>query len=81
MAIPLTPVLARRQGGPFLEPAEARAVMQKLMMGGGNVQDDWPELEQEQRNDKVDDPDTDPGLTDDDQDRPGVPASDPEAGA
>ncbi|MFG0683525.1 hypothetical protein [Pseudomonas sp. WSY_20] len=55
-------------------------MIQKLMMGGGNVQDDWPELEQEQRNDKVDDPDTDPGLTDDDQNRPGVPASDPEAG-
>ncbi|MFG0408163.1 hypothetical protein [Pseudomonas sp. NY5710] len=51
-----------------------------LRMGGGNAQDDWPELEPEKRNDQVDDPDTDPNVGDDD-DRPGVPASDPESGA
>ena len=50
-------------------------------MGGGNVQDDWPELEPDLRNDRVDDPDTDPGITDDEQNRPAVPASDHESGA
>ncbi|MBV4491567.1 hypothetical protein [Pseudomonas oryzicola] len=56
----------------------------KQWLGGGNVQDDWPELDPDARNDrsdKVDDPDTDPNLTDDEQNRPGVPASDPESGA
>lgn len=53
----------------------------KQWLGGGNVQDDWPELEPDGRNDKVDDPDTDPSLTDDEPNRPGVPASDPESGA
>ncbi|GLR38673.1 hypothetical protein GCM10011247_40720 [Pseudomonas plecoglossicida] len=52
-----------------------------LQMGGGNAQDDWPELDPEQRNDRADDPDTDPNVADDDQNRPGVPASDPESGA
>lgn len=52
-----------------------------LRMGGGNVQDDWPELEQDRRNDQADDPDADPNVTDDEENRPGVPASDPESGA
>lgn len=42
---------------------------------------DWPELDPDQRNDRADDPDTDPGLEKDDGNRPGVPASDPESGA
>lgn len=53
----------------------------KQWLGGGNVEDDWPELEPDRRNDQVNDPDADPNLTDDDQNRPGVPASDPESGA
>ncbi|MFJ4352801.1 hypothetical protein ACIPZ5_18100 [Pseudomonas sp. NPDC089428] len=52
-----------------------------LHMGGGSAQDDWPELEPANGNDRADDPDTDPDLTDDQQNRPGVPASDPESGA
>jgi hypothetical protein len=52
-----------------------------LRMGGGNVQDDWPELEPDRRNDQADDPDADPNVTDDEDNRPGVPASDPESGA
>ncbi len=52
-----------------------------LQMGGGNAQDDWPELDPEQRNDRADDPDADPNVADDDQSGPGVPASDPESGA
>ena len=52
-----------------------------LQMGGGNAQDDWPELDSEKRNDQADDPDTDPSVADDDQNRPGVPASDPVSGA
>jgi hypothetical protein len=52
-----------------------------LHMGGGNAQDDWPELDPDNDNDRADDPDTDPDLTDDEQNRPGVPASDPESGA
>ncbi|MNG82791.1 hypothetical protein D3C81_420120 [compost metagenome] len=52
-----------------------------LLMGGGNVQDDWPELDPGQRNDRADDPDADPNVTDDEENRPGVPASDPESGA
>ncbi|HGA2317766.1 TPA: hypothetical protein ACIRVE_002330 [Pseudomonas putida] len=52
-----------------------------LHMGGGGAQDDWPELEPANGNDRADDPDTDPDLTDDEQNRPGVPASDPESGA
>ncbi|MEJ5862938.1 hypothetical protein [Pseudomonas farsensis] len=52
-----------------------------LKMGGGDAQSDWPELEPEPRHDQVDDPDADPNLTDDDQNRPGVPAADPESGA
>ncbi|MDR6711522.1 hypothetical protein J2W83_001116 [Pseudomonas hunanensis] len=52
-----------------------------LKAGGGNVEDDWPELEPDRRNDQVNDPDADPNLTDEDQNRPGVPASDPESGA
>lgn len=51
------------------------------LQGGGNVSDDWPELEQDQRNDRADDPDADPNVADDDEPRPGVPASDPESGA
>jgi hypothetical protein len=50
-------------------------------MGGGNVEDDWPELEPDRRNDRADDPDTDPNVADDEENRPGVPASDPESGA
>ncbi|MGJ7549871.1 hypothetical protein [Pseudomonas alloputida] len=53
----------------------------RLHMGGGSAQDDWPELDPDQRDDRADDPDADPNLTDDDQDRPRVPASDPESGA
>ncbi|CAB5588270.1 MULTISPECIES: hypothetical protein [Pseudomonas] len=50
-------------------------------MGGGSAQDDWPELEPDRRNDRADDPDADPNVTDDEENRPGVPASDPESGA
>ncbi len=53
----------------------------QLQMGGGSVQDDWPELDRDQRNDRADDPDADPNVADDDENRPGVPASDPESGA
>ncbi|CAM3598779.1 hypothetical protein CCOS865_04148 [Pseudomonas reidholzensis] len=49
-------------------------------MGGGNVEDDWPELEPDRRNDRADDPDADPHVGEE-EDRPGVPASDPESGA
>jgi hypothetical protein len=52
-----------------------------LNMGGGNVEDDWPELQPDRRNDRADDPDADPNLTDEEEKRPGVPASDPESGA
>ncbi|WP_170931087.1 hypothetical protein [Pseudomonas sp. SID14000] len=52
-----------------------------LGMGGGSVQDDWPELDPDRRSDRADDPDTDPDVTDDEENRPGVPASDPESGA
>jgi len=38
-----------------------------LRMGGGNAQDDWPELEPERRNDRADDPDADPNVADDEQ--------------
>ncbi|WP_449433037.1 hypothetical protein [Pseudomonas putida] len=48
-----------------------------LRMGGGNAQDDWPELDPDRREDQADEPD----VADDDQNRPGVPASDPESGA
>ena len=34
-----------------------------LHMGGGSVEDDWPELEPDRRQDQVDDPDADPNLT------------------
>lgn len=54
--------------------------MNTLRMGGGDAQSDWPELEPDQRNDQVDDPDADPNLTEEGE-RPGVPASDPESGA
>ena len=50
-------------------------------MGGGSAQDDLPELEPDQRNDRADDPDADPNVADDEENRPGVPASDPESGA
>lgn len=52
-----------------------------LNMGGGNVEDDWPELQPDRRNDRADDPDADSNLTDEEENRPGVPASDPESGA
>ncbi|MFK3768281.1 hypothetical protein [Pseudomonas putida] len=54
---------------------------QLMKMGGGNVQDGWPELDTGQPDDRVDDPDADPNVTDDEENRPGVPASDPESGA
>ncbi|MDF0732166.1 hypothetical protein P0Y43_15725 [Pseudomonas entomophila] len=52
-----------------------------VRMGGGDAQNDWPELDPDRRNDRADDPDADPNLTDEEQPRPGVPASDPESGA
>jgi hypothetical protein len=52
-----------------------------LRMGGGNAQDDWPDLDPAKRDDHADDPDADPNVTEDDENRPGVPASDPESGA
>lgn len=70
---------ARLLAGPFFEPEEV-TTHTTLQMGGGNVQDDWPALNPDQRNDRADDPDTDPDL-EDDGNRPGVPASDPESGA
>ncbi|MDH0301634.1 MULTISPECIES: hypothetical protein [unclassified Pseudomonas] len=53
---------------------------ENLWMGGGDAQSDWPELEPGKRNDRADDPDADPNLTEE-QEPPGVPASDPESGA
>ena len=52
----------------------------KHWMGGGDVQSDWPELEPDRRNDQADDPDAYPNLTEE-ENRPAVPASDPESGA
>ncbi|GLO40233.1 hypothetical protein PPUN15366_18770 [Pseudomonas putida] len=52
-----------------------------LGMGGGSAPDDWPELEPDRGNDRADDPDADPNVTDDEENRPGVPASDPESAA
>ncbi|MBF8780372.1 hypothetical protein [Pseudomonas fulva] len=52
-----------------------------LHMGGGNAQDDWPELERElDDNAQVPDPDADPSVSDDEEPR-GVPPSAPESGA
>lgn len=86
MASPLTPVLGPPDRGPFFIEvdsiqAEGCKMKDRLQMGGGSVEDDWPELEPDRRQDQVDDPDADPNLTDDDENRPGVPASDPESGA
>ncbi len=53
----------------------------RYSMGGGDVQSDWPELEPDRGNDRADDPDVDPNFDDDEENRPGVPASDPESGA
>lgn len=81
MASPLTPVLARVIAGPFFIETEGSQMNEILRMGGGSVEGDWPELEPDRRPDQVDNPDADPNLTDDEQNRPGVPASDPESGA
>ncbi|MCL8302796.1 hypothetical protein [Pseudomonas mosselii] len=55
---------------------------EKHGMGCGDVQSDWPELEPDRRNDQPDPDDADaaPDLTEE-ENRPGVPASDPESGA
>ncbi|VVM48320.1 hypothetical protein PS631_00670 [Pseudomonas fluorescens] len=53
---------------------------EQMIMGGGSVEDDWPELVPDRPDGQADDPDADPNLTDPDE-RPGVPASDPESGA
>ncbi|MBJ9975107.1 hypothetical protein IAE35_06295 [Pseudomonas sp. S75] len=51
----------------------------KHWFGGGDAQTEWPELEPDQRNDKVDDPDATPDLQDDEQEkRPTIPRADPE---
>ncbi|MBA1204151.1 hypothetical protein G7009_20740 [Pseudomonas capeferrum] len=50
-----------------------------LRMGGGDAQTDYPELDPDNPNGRVDDPDADPNLTDDEE--RGVPAADPESGA
>jgi len=54
-------------------------------MGGGDATTDWPELDPDRStdwdNDRAPDPDADPNVTDDEGNRPGVPASDPESGA
>jgi len=76
----ITPVLGPPSGGPF-SPSEGAIMNRILQMGGGSAQDDWPELDPEERNDRAADPDADPNLTEDEQNRPGVPASDPESGA
>lgn len=80
MASPFTPVPGPPLGGPF-STSEGAIMDLILHMGGGNAQDDWPELDPDNGNDRADDPDADPNLTDDEQNRPGVPASDPESGA
>ncbi|MCO7518139.1 MULTISPECIES: hypothetical protein [unclassified Pseudomonas] len=49
-------------------------------MGGGDAEHDWPQREPDQRNDRARDPDTDPAIGEE-QNRPGVPATDPESGA
>lgn len=55
------------------------------LMGGGDATTDWPELDPDRStdwdNDRAPDPDADPNVTDDEGNRPGVPASDPESGA
>ena len=54
----------------------------KYRMGGGDAQTEWPDLDPEQRNDRVDDPDAAPDLTDDEQEKhPTVPRVDPDSGA
>jgi len=59
---------------------EDAGMNEKHRMGGGDVQSDWPELEPDRRNDHPDDADAAPDLTEE-ENRPGVPASDPESGA
>lgn len=80
MASPLTPVLGLPAGRPFFHSAEGMIMREQLMMGGGSVEDDWPELVPDRPDGQADDPDADPNLTDPDE-RPGVPSSDPESGA
>lgn len=53
---------------------------EKMMMGGGDAQTDYPELDPDNPNGRADDPDADPNLTNDDEER-GFPATDPESGA
>lgn len=72
---------ARLIAGRFFIESEGWEMNDLLGMGGGSAQDDWPELEPNRRNDRADDPDADPSVTDDEENRPGVPASDPESGA
>jgi hypothetical protein len=67
--------------GRFFIESEGCEMNDLTAMGGGSAQDDWPELEPDRRNDRADDPDADPNVTDDEENRPGVPASDPESGA
>lgn len=52
-----------------------------MRMGGGNVQDDWPELDPANNEDRTDDSKADQHPEDDERNRPGEPASDPESGA
>ena len=72
---------ARLNAGLFFIESEGCEMKEFTAMGGGSAQDDWPELEPDRRNDRADDPDADPNVTDDEENRPGVPASDPESGA
>ena len=52
-----------------------------MRMGGGNVQDDWPELDPANNEDRTDESKADQHPEDDARNRPGEPASDPETGA
>ena len=85
--LPLTPVLARLRAGLFSslrysESLEVNTMNDKHRMGGGDAQTEWPDLDPEQRNDRVDDPDAAPNLTDDDLEKhPTVPRVDPDSGA
>lgn len=52
-----------------------------MRMGGGNVQDDWPELDPAKNEDRTDDSNADQHPEDDERNRPREPASYPESGA
>ncbi|QXI36094.1 hypothetical protein [Pseudomonas promysalinigenes] len=52
-----------------------------MRMGGGNVHDDWPELDPDKNEDRTDKSNADQNPESDERIPPGPPASDPESGA